>query len=156
MNKLFSSMAFLQSSPKPFLSYLLWGASLSDRIKSGIVRASLMIQWLRLHLPRQGVWVWSLVGEQRSHMPRGQKPKRETSNIVTNSIKTSKMVTSKKKTLPQKWSRSKCMPLPGSAQPAGTCNLSRCTGQHLSSAQSLHTDTHALCTRMYTHTPQSS
>ena len=47
----------------------------------------------------QGVQVWSLVGELRSHMPRGQKTKTlNRSNIVTNSIKTLKMVpTSKKK-----------------------------------------------------------
>ena len=28
-------------------------------------------QWLRIHLPMQGLWVRSLVGELRSHMPRG-------------------------------------------------------------------------------------
>ena len=35
------------------------------------------IQWWsgRLHLPIQGLWVWSLVRELRSHMPRGQKTK---------------------------------------------------------------------------------
>ena len=32
-----------------------------------------MVQWLRLCLPVQGVWVWSLVGELKSHMPCGQK-----------------------------------------------------------------------------------
>ena len=37
------------------------------------VRTSLMIQWLRLCLPMQGVWVQSLVGELRFHMPHGQK-----------------------------------------------------------------------------------
>ena len=31
-------------------------------------------QWLRLCLPIQGVWIRSLVGELRSHMPQGQKP----------------------------------------------------------------------------------
>ena len=34
---------------------------------------SLVVQWLRLRLPMQGVWVRSLVGELRSHMPPGQK-----------------------------------------------------------------------------------
>ena len=29
----------------------------------------------KLHLPKQGVWVRSLVGELRSHMPRDQKTK---------------------------------------------------------------------------------
>ena len=36
-------------------------------------RTSLVVQWLRLHLPIQGVRVWSLVRELRSHMPRGHK-----------------------------------------------------------------------------------
>ena len=34
---------------------------------------SLAVQWLRICLPMQGVWVRSLVGELRSHMPHGQK-----------------------------------------------------------------------------------
>ena len=34
---------------------------------------SLVIQWLRLGLPKQEVWVWSLVGELRYHMPPSQK-----------------------------------------------------------------------------------
>ena len=38
-------------------------------------RTSLVVPWLRLHLPLQGVRVWSLVGETRSHMPRVQKKK---------------------------------------------------------------------------------
>ena len=33
----------------------------------------MLVQWLRLRLPMQGVWVQSLVGELRSHMPRGQR-----------------------------------------------------------------------------------
>ena len=36
-------------------------------------RTSLAVQWLRLHLPMQGVRVRPLVGELRSHMPHGQK-----------------------------------------------------------------------------------
>ena len=36
---------------------------------------SLVVQWLRLRLPKHGVWVQSLVKELRSHMPRGQKTK---------------------------------------------------------------------------------
>ena len=58
-----------------------------------------MVQWLRLRLPKQGVQVRSLVGELRSHMPRGQKTKtKNRRNIVTNSIKTKKkkMVIEKK------------------------------------------------------------
>ena len=30
---------------------------------------------IKISLPMQAVWVWSLVGELRSHIPRGQKPK---------------------------------------------------------------------------------
>ena len=36
------------------------------------LETSLVVQWLRLHLSVQGVWVWSLVGELRPHMPQGQ------------------------------------------------------------------------------------
>ena len=32
---------------------------------------SLAVQWLRIHLPMQGTWVRSLVGELRSHMLQG-------------------------------------------------------------------------------------
>ena len=31
----------------------------------------LAVQWLRFHLTMQGLWVRSLVGEPRSHMPHG-------------------------------------------------------------------------------------
>ena len=34
---------------------------------------SQVVQWLRLHLPMQGVRVRSLLRELRSHMPRGQE-----------------------------------------------------------------------------------
>ena len=34
---------------------------------------SLVVQWLRLRLPRQRMWVRSLVREISSHMPRRQK-----------------------------------------------------------------------------------
>ena len=36
-------------------------------------RTSLGVQWLRIFLLMQGMWVLSLAGELRSHMPRGQK-----------------------------------------------------------------------------------
>ena len=38
---------------------------------------SLVVQWLRLRLPIQGVQVRSLVGNLRSHMPRSQKTKKQ-------------------------------------------------------------------------------
>ena len=34
---------------------------------------SLVVQWLRIHLPMQGTWVQSLVKRLRSHMPWGGK-----------------------------------------------------------------------------------
>ena len=36
---------------------------------------SLVVQWLRLCLPMQGVQVRTLIRELRSHMPYGQKSK---------------------------------------------------------------------------------
>ena len=36
--------------------------------KKKIPGTSLVVQWLRLHLPMQGSWVQPLVGELRSHM----------------------------------------------------------------------------------------
>ena len=34
-------------------------------------------QWLGFHLTMQRVWVWSLVGELRPHIPRGQNTKKK-------------------------------------------------------------------------------
>ena len=45
-------------------------------------RTSQAVQWLLLHLPMQGVWVRSLVGELRSHMPCGQKTKHTTETVL--------------------------------------------------------------------------
>ena len=45
----------------------LWGSN----IQKG--RTFPSFQWLRLCLPMQGMQVWSLVGELRSHMPCSQK-----------------------------------------------------------------------------------
>ena len=60
-------------------------------------RISLVVQWLRLRLSMQGVWVRSLVWELRFHLPQGQKTKTQNrSNTVTNSMKTLKMVHIKK------------------------------------------------------------
>ena len=36
---------------------------------------SLVVQWLRLHHSIRGMWVQSLAGTLRSHMPQGQKTK---------------------------------------------------------------------------------
>lgn len=43
-----------------------------------IVGTCLVLQWLGLHLPLQGVRVWSLVGKLGSPMTHGQKIKTET------------------------------------------------------------------------------
>ena len=40
----------------------------AQRSESG---TSLVVQWLRIHLSMQGTRVRSLLGELRSHMPRG-------------------------------------------------------------------------------------
>ena len=61
-----------------------------------ITGTSLPVQWLRLHLPMQRVWVRSLMGELRPHMSWGQKTKTPNRSNVTNSIKTLKMVHTKK------------------------------------------------------------
>ena len=36
-----------------------------------VTGTSLSTQWLRLYIPVQEVWVESLVGELRSHLPQG-------------------------------------------------------------------------------------
>ena len=39
------------------------------------LQTSLVVQWLRLYLPLQGVWAQSLVEELRSLVPEGKKKK---------------------------------------------------------------------------------
>ena len=51
----------------------------SQAIKNNVEGTSLVIQWLRLHLPMQEVWVQPLVGELGSHIPHGQKKKKKQS-----------------------------------------------------------------------------
>ena len=41
------------------------------------IRTSLAVQWFRLHLPMQAVWVQFLVRELTSHMSHGQKKKKK-------------------------------------------------------------------------------
>ena len=43
------------------------------KFKKILSGTSLVVQWLRIHLPMQGTWVRSLVGELRSHMPWGNE-----------------------------------------------------------------------------------
>ena len=44
-------------------------------VKNRYRGTSLLVQWLRLHLPMQGVQVQSLARELGSHIPCGQKTK---------------------------------------------------------------------------------
>ena len=59
---------------------ILWEGVWEDFRKKGIFKisfkgTSLAVQWLRLCLLTQGMWVQSLVGEVRSHMPHSQNTK---------------------------------------------------------------------------------
>ena len=57
-----------------------------------VIVTSLVVQWLGLHLPVQGVQVQSLVRKLGSPMPHGRKTKTENiNNVVTNSVETLKM-----------------------------------------------------------------
>ena len=53
------------SSVLPFLFLYAFGVSLWNHgfFKKFNVWASLVVQWLRIHLPIQGTWVWALVPE---------------------------------------------------------------------------------------------
>ena len=43
----------------------------SARVKNNQWGTSPVVQWLRIHRLMQGMWVQFLVGELRSHVPRG-------------------------------------------------------------------------------------
>ena len=60
----------------------------------GTLGTSLAVQWLRLCLPMQGVWVWSLVRELGSHTQWG---------VANKFKKTNKQPNIKTKTLPHEW-----------------------------------------------------
>ena len=45
-------------------------------------RTFLVVQWLRLHFPVQGLQVWSLVGKLRSHMPWVQLSSAQFSSVA--------------------------------------------------------------------------
>ena len=66
----------------------IWLSNYSQKYRSRDFPA---VWCLRLYLPMQGVWVWSLVGELTSHMPCIQKSKtKNRRNTVINSMKTLK------------------------------------------------------------------
>ena len=50
--------------------------------KLGMIKTSLVVQCLRLCFPVQRVWIQSLIGELRSHMSCGQKPKPKREGIL--------------------------------------------------------------------------
>ena len=53
-----------------YLSHKIFFKKL-NKIKSLLIGTSLVVQWLRICLPMQGIQVRSLVGEQRSHVLQG-------------------------------------------------------------------------------------
>jgi len=60
-----------QEKNKPnYLSHKIYFKKL-NKIKSLLIGTSLVVQWLRICLPMQGIQVRSLVGEPRSHMLQG-------------------------------------------------------------------------------------
>ena len=72
-------------------------------LNSVCLGTSLVVQWLRLCLPMQGVWVRSPVRELRSHMARDQKNQNIKQKQYCNKFnKTFKMVHIKKKNLKKK------------------------------------------------------
>lgn len=65
-------VSWLHSYP---LSWAIWAAIKKKKYpKLGRnVGTSLAVQWLIIHLPVQGTLIWSLVGQLRSYLPRGNK-----------------------------------------------------------------------------------
>ena len=56
----------------------MWVTQVSVFVKSDQTGTSLVVQWLRLCLPVQGVQVRSLVRKLRSHMPLSEKKNNKT------------------------------------------------------------------------------
>ena len=92
---------------------------------------SLMVQWLRLDLPKQGAWVQSLVREMRSHMPRGQKYQnikhKQYCNKFNEDIKNGPH--KKKKILKKKNSPAKTYPMIGSVKACIVSSVIQITGR---------------------------
>ena len=51
------------SQPHPHQSHFHWVPDYDNKLNAPW-GTSLVAQWLRIHLPMQGTWVWSLVGEE--------------------------------------------------------------------------------------------
>ena len=56
---------------KPLETKSLFSISVILSFQESYIRTSRVVQWLRPCLPMKRVWVWSLVGELRSHSPQG-------------------------------------------------------------------------------------
>lgn len=64
-----------------FLSFFIWSRNVGSEIKSWGI-----LQWSRHHLPMQGVWVWSLVGELSSYMLWGMAKKKKKTPVKRDQI----------------------------------------------------------------------
>ena len=53
--------------------FLKWNRKSYSLVQKPPRGTSLVVQWLRIHLQMQGMWVRSLVGELRSYMPQGNQ-----------------------------------------------------------------------------------
>ena len=61
LSSLLSVYKFIQnneSTTRCLVGHIIWSL-----LKIWLVGASLVAQWLRIHLPMQGTWIWSLVQE---------------------------------------------------------------------------------------------
>ena len=68
-----------------------WHTNKDLAFKKSILGTSLVVRWLKLCLPMQGVWIWYVIRGLRFHMSCSHKTKRENrNNTVTHSIKTFK------------------------------------------------------------------
>ena len=67
------NMNVFKISTKFSLNFLITSLSKLDRLRRCLLGISLDVQWLRICLPMQGTWVWSLVGELRAHMLQDSK-----------------------------------------------------------------------------------
>ena len=66
-------ISFTRFSPHSRRSHHLRSCLPHKKLKNDKSGTSLVVQWLRLHLPLKGVWVQHLVRKLRSHMPCSQK-----------------------------------------------------------------------------------
>ena len=78
-----NSLPTLSNCIQPYLLYLVCISKIDTSSSKFLSRgSSLMVKWLLVHLPMQGVWVLSLAGQLKSHMPQGQKPKLKSEAIL--------------------------------------------------------------------------